>query len=103
MEKKSFWSSDLGKMSIACIVLLLAFPRCTDWSERYDRSAVCEPRNDSGRTGVRTYHELHGLPEKEIIPINNERCPDLSGHRLFFLQQAATIYSCPQNPMKLWL
>ena len=26
MEKKSFWSSDLGKMSIACIVLLLAFP-----------------------------------------------------------------------------
>ena len=26
MEKKSFWSSDLGKMTIACIVLLLAFP-----------------------------------------------------------------------------
>ena len=26
MEKKSFWSSDLGKMSVACIILLLAFP-----------------------------------------------------------------------------
>ena len=26
MKKTSFWSSEVGKMSIACIILLLAFP-----------------------------------------------------------------------------
>lgn len=26
MKKTSFWSSEVGKMSIACIILLAAFP-----------------------------------------------------------------------------
>ena len=26
MKKESFWSSEVGKMSVACIILLLAFP-----------------------------------------------------------------------------